>query len=59
MSRLYRKPRSRYYPYRWALWVFVLLMFSTVGFFWLLGHDLQLEQVKEKPPKGKATAVKL
>lgn len=51
MSRMFRKPRSRLFPYRWALWVFVILFMSTVGLFWLLGHDLQLERVKDKPVK--------
>lgn len=56
MASKFRTPRSPLYPYRWAMWVFVLLLLGTVGFFWLLGHDLQLERVKERPPKLKAPA---
>lgn len=56
MSRMYRQPRSRFFPYRWALWVFVLLFMSTAGFFWLLGRNLQVERVKDKPVKAKTAA---
>ena len=58
MARIYRQPRSPFYPYRWALWLFVLLLLSTVGFFWLLGHELRIERVKDKPAKEKPVKTK-
>jgi hypothetical protein len=49
MASLYRPHSTPLSPYRWALWVFLVLLAGTVGFFYLLGHDLHFERIKEKP----------
>ncbi len=56
MAFHYRKPRSLLSRHQWALWLFVLLMLATVGFFWLLGQELRIERVKDRPAKARAKA---
>jgi hypothetical protein len=37
----------------WAIWISFLLLAATVGWFWLLSHDLQFtrnDQPEPKPP---------
>lgn len=51
-----RLRRSLFARHQWALWVFVLLLAGTAGIFWLIGHDLRLERIKEKPAKPAARA---
>lgn len=38
----------------WAWWLFFILLASTAGWFWLLGHDLHLDRRKDSPPAAKA-----
>ena len=56
MSARLRPRRSLLARHQWALWVFLLLLAGTAGFFWLLGRDLRLERIKEKPVKPAARA---
>jgi hypothetical protein len=56
MAFHYRKPRSKLSRYQWALWLFVLLFLATVGFFWLLGQELRIERVKDRPNKARTKA---
>lgn len=56
MARKHSQPLRSIYPYRWALWVFVLTFLATFGFFWMLGHGLKLDRIKDKPAKATATA---
>ncbi len=54
MGILFRRPRTQASGTRWAWWLFFALLGSTVGWFWLIGHDLQLERRKE--PASQTTA---
>ena len=56
MGILFRRHRTHAPGNRWAWWLFLGLLGSTVGWFWLLGADLRLERKKEPAPQTTAKA---
>ena len=35
----------------WVIWLSLLLLAATIGWFWLLSHDLALTRVDQAEPK--------
>ena len=54
MGILFRRHRTHPPGNRWAWWMLLGLLVSTVGWFWLLGSELRLERKKE--PAAQTTA---
>jgi hypothetical protein len=43
---------------RWALWITLLLLAVTIGWFWLLSHDLTFTRLDEGKPEKKVEGKK-
>lgn len=39
---------------RWAVWLFLVLLAASAGFFWLLSHDLRITRIADAKPKAAA-----
>jgi cell division septal protein FtsQ len=54
MSKHSPHPTTLLSQCRWALWLFLVLMAVTVGFFWQLSRELRITRITEAKTPAKA-----